>query len=114
MKIYKILGILAVVFWLSIAIMAYGNVWLSDKQLIEAAHAENHTSYHWDTDALIPSVYTENVPDQYADLFPHEQVVTTMWITVIPAIVFSVLFVIFFGCSKNAIENTSNREAKTE
>jgi hypothetical protein len=98
MKIYKILAILALICWLSIAVMAYVNIWVKTEVV--------STSTQWSQDYKQGSNFSYNDDGssgpwmreyynttvlQVNDVFPHEQMLSTMWFTLIPSIVMTVM-----------------------
>ena len=84
----KILAIIALATWLASISMAYTNVWITNNQQI------TNTGYGWFTNST--GTYLQGTPEtSTVDTFPHDQLTSTMWITIFLAIVLTaVSFVI--------------------
>jgi hypothetical protein len=118
MSISKALGIVALILWLSVATMAYTNTW--------AKINVTSTSYHTTVD-FVPgenfkqnddgssgpwmSVWHNESSTNTVDTFPHEQLYQSMYITIIPSVVFSVACFITAE-SKDEEEEQPEQEAK--
>lgn len=83
-KLEKTCLTIAAALWITIAIMTYTNIWVTDMQTIQTPQ----TSTYWDYDNGGMKFYTTNQTSTI-DTFPHDKITTTIYVTLIPALFFT-------------------------